>query len=71
MLQALRQDVPVGVWGCCVLKTEAGDAGCLAGGCQPDRMETCGPEEPDELCGFQIYVAFRSQIPRIRVSWSR
>jgi hypothetical protein len=37
-----------GVWGCYALRTETGDAGCLAGGWQPDRMETCGPEEPDE-----------------------
>jgi hypothetical protein len=49
--------VCLGFRGCGALRTETGDAGCLAGRCQPDRMEACGPEEPDEgnlhvrICG--------------------
>jgi len=38
----------VGVWGCYALRAATSGAGCLAVGWQPDRMETCGLEEPDE-----------------------
>jgi hypothetical protein len=54
---AIPAGLACGIWGCSALRMETGDAGCLAGRCQPDRMETCGPEEPDEgnlhvrICG--------------------